>query len=414
MKKKLFTLFFILTFIFSMIPANAIDLTATSAIVMDVSSGASYYEKNADVPLAPASMTKVMTVYMIYECISNGTLSKDTLITADAGDYEASVDSVATNVRLEQGKQYSVDDLIGAILVPSACAASAMVGKYIAGSEREFAALMTQTAESLGLEAYYEDASGLSDNNRITARSMAKLVSLMVTKYPDVLNYTSKPKIVFDGKTYKSTNRMLASGSMPYPGVDGFKTGTTTLAGCCFASSALLNDTRLVSVTMHSDYGSSRFDDTKKMLDLGFSEAEARYNNLYSTALRVYINGHEVPAFYYMGKSNYLAVIAEDLANYGFDIEWDNEAKRLTAGFDADKTSEPMNMDVYRGYEPGKPLLPIYNFEHSVQINYKDNSYTLNNTHNLNGYIAVSADELSIIAKESLWDNETRSLYLSF
>ena len=127
MRKRLLIITLIFSFIVGVIPAYAFDLTSTSAIVVDVNSQNSYYEKNADIPLAPASMTKVMTVYLIYECISNGILTKDTLITADSEDHVASIDPGATNVYLEEGKQYSIDDLIGAILVPSACAASAMV-----------------------------------------------------------------------------------------------------------------------------------------------------------------------------------------------------------------------------------------------------------------------------------------------
>ena len=381
---------------------------------MDANSQNSYYEKNADIPLAPASMTKVMTVYLIYECINNGTLSKNTLITADAQDHIASIDPIATNVYLEEGKQYSIDDLIGAILVPSACAASAMVGKYISGSEAAFANLMTQTAQSLGLTAYYEDASGLSDNNRITARSMAKLVSLMIAKYPDVLNYTSKQEIYFGGKKYKSTNRMLSGGSMPYPGVDGVKTGTTTLAGCCFASSAVRDDIRLVSVTMHSDYGASRFNDTKKMLDFGFDEAQKRYNNLYSTNMKVYINGYEIPTFCYKGSSDYLVIIAEDLTHYGFSINWNDELKSLTATYDENNSINPLNMDLYPKYDYETPILPIYKINRSVSVNYKDKSLVLNNFHVLDGYIAISADELAEIAQSKLWDGNTGSLYIEF
>ena len=414
MRKRLLIITLIFSFIVGVIPAYAFDLTSTSAIVVDVNSQNSYYEKNADIPLAPASMTKVMTVYLIYECISNGILTKDTLITADSEDHVASIDPGATNVYLEEGKQYSIDDLIGAILVPSACAASAMVGKYISGSEEAFAALMTQTAQNLGLTAYYDDASGLSDNNRITARSMAKLVSLMVTKYPDVLNYTSKSYIYFGGKRYKSTNRMLAEGSMPYWGVDGFKTGTTTLAGCCFASSAARDDIRLVSVTMHSGYGTSRFDDTRKMLDYGFIEAQTRYNNLYSTNLKVYINGYEIPALCYKGNSNYLVIIAEDLAHYGFSISWNDELKSLTACFDANNNIDPLNMDLYQKYSCETPILPIYKTNRFVTLNYKDKSVALNKIHALDGFIAVSADELGEIAESKLWDANTGSLYLQF
>ena len=414
MKKKLFLLFFLFAFAINITPVHALDITSEAAIVIDINSGKAFYESNADTPLAPASMTKVMTVYLIYESINNGTLSKDTLITADEEDHIASTDPVATNVYLETGESYSVDELIGAILVPSACAASAMVGKYISGSEAAFAELMTQTAAELGLTAYYEDASGLSDNNRITARSMAKLVSILINKYPDVLNYTSEYHISFGGKQYRSTNRMLPEGSMPYPGVNGFKTGTTTLAGRCFAASAVNDGIHLVSVTMHSGYGTARFSDTKKLLDLGFTEAALRYNNLYSTDLKVYINGFELPTFCYTGTTDHLVVIAEDLSDYGFDVSWNGASRSLSVQYAPDKAVYPIDTEPYKQYGSGNPILPIYKTNTTVDLSYNGDRHMLKDIYDLSGYIAVSADELSSIAKSTYWDNEKGSLYIQF
>ena len=137
------------------INAYALDISSGAACVINTDTGEFYYDYNADQPLAPASMAKVMTAYIIYEKINEGVISKNTLITADIEDEAASLDSEATNVFLRAGDAYSIDELLGAIMVPSACAACEMVGKYLCGSKEAFWNLMNQKAADLGLNAYY-------------------------------------------------------------------------------------------------------------------------------------------------------------------------------------------------------------------------------------------------------------------
>lgn len=400
--------------LFGSASASALDITSKAAYVADVTTGECYYEKNSEEMLAPASMTKVMTVYIIYDKIRCGELAKDTLIVADAEDDAASLDSDATNVRLIEGHAYSVDELIGAIMVPSACAASAMAAKRISGSEAAFAQLMNETAAKLGLNAYYEDSSGLSDADRITASSMARLAIRLINEFPDVLNYTSKPYIIFEGKKYNATNHMLPDDNQAYWGADGLKTGTTTLAGYCFTATAVHDGIRLVSVTMHSSTSRNRFPDSKKLLDCGFDKAYSLYNHLFATDMRVKINGNEIPAFYYGGPDKGLVFIIEDLKDYGFDITWNGDTRTVSARYDKEREVSPIPMKMYRGYENGAQLFDIFrSSDIKAEVSCGDNSYTFNHVYPLNGYTAVPADEMINAAKSCEWNGTERCLEIS-
>lgn len=411
MKKKIISVMTASALAFTYVPALAIELTSNAACVIDCTTGQTLYELNQDEPLAPASMTKVMTTYIIYEKIKDGFLAKDTVITADSEDEAASKDTEASNVYLTAGTGYTVDELIGAILVPSACAVCEMVGKHISGSKEAFAALMNEYVGKLGLEAYYEDASGLSDNNRISARSMAKLAQILITEHPDVLSYTSKSTITFDGKTYSNTNKMLPGRSYEYPGTDGLKTGTTNLAGSCFTGTSVNNGNRIISVTMHSESNSCLFSDTKKLMDFGFDYINYYYYNIFNSDMRLFINGSEIPAFSVQGQYPGMCFIIEDLKNYGFDILWDNDTRTVSAVHNKQKPLSPIPMDYYRTLEPGEVFSPIIkDSEIQAEIILADKKHIFKGVFPIGSYTAVSADELINVAKSVFWDNEERCL----
>ncbi len=400
---------------FGSLNAYAIDVTSRSACVVNADTGEFYYELNMDEPLAPASMAKVMTAYIIYEKMAEGVIGKDTMITADAEDEAASLDSEATNVFLKEGSSYSIDELLNAIMVPSACAACEMVGKYLCGSKEAFWALMNETASNLGLTAYYADASGLSDDSTITARSMAILTEKFINKYPDILNYTSKPYIVFGGITYKSTNSMLPGNSWEYPGTDGFKTGTTSLAGYCNTSTAAQDGIRLVSVTMHSESAYDRFNDSVTLLDHGFAQARYFYENLFATDMGVCINGCEIPTFLYNGPAKGLCFIIEDLKNYGFDVSWNDQTKTVSAVYAPQNTVMPISLEYYKAQPVGSVMSHI-NRESVInaEIEYNGKRYKFQNVYPLDGYTAVSADELSSAADSCVWSEQEKRLYIGF
>ena len=413
--KKIFAYIMILLLIFQGITASAIDITSRAACVMDAETGEIYYAFNEDAPLAPASMTKLMTAYIIYEKIEEGVLGKDTLITADNEDEALSYDSEASNVPLRAGESYSIDELLGAMMVHSACAACEMIGKYLCGSEAEFADLMNETVGKLGLEAYYEDASGLSDNNRISARSMAKLSGILINKYPDILNYTSKKSIIFGGREYKTTNKILPGGAYEYIGCDGLKTGTTTLAGCCLAATAVRDGIRLISVSMHSDSDYWRFNDTINLLNCGFDKAYYLYENMTATDMNVTVNGYEMPSFYYSGSNSGLYFIIEDLNDYGFDIIWDEQTQTAIARYNPQKQITPIPLEMYKAYPVGSSLLKVVrDRDIKVNLEYNDNQYTFNHAYSLGGYTAVPADELENIALSCVWNEAARQLNVEF
>ncbi|MDO5397690.1 MAG: D-alanyl-D-alanine carboxypeptidase family protein [bacterium] len=409
MKKRIFGVTLISAILAQTICSYALELTSDAAIVTDAETGECYYEMNADEPLAPASMTKVMTAYIIYEKMDDGFFTKDTLITADEDDEAEADDPEATNVDIVAGEAYTVDEILGAILVPSACAACEMIGKYISGSKEAFVSLMNQTVGSLGLEAYYEDASGLSDNNRISARSMAQLARTLITKHPDVLNYTSKQSVTFGGKTYNSTNSMLPGRSYEYSGVDGLKTGTTTLAGCCFTGTALNNGHRLISVTMHSQSGSERFSDTKCLLDFGFDRINYLYNNLFCTDMRLFINGAEVPAFVTLGGTPKLCLLLEDLKDYGFSVYWDKNTNTISAEYIPGQQFTPIPMDYYKTLMPAEIYLPILSdYDTKAELIFDKTRYSINEVFPLGFYTAIPVDELVNIAKSGEWNSVER------
>lgn len=408
MKRKIF-LSIILIITITCASFSAFALTSTGACAIDAKTGNVLFEHNADTPLAPASMTKVMTAYIIFDKINSGDLTKDTQIICSENASKLSKDTIATNVPLVAGEGYSVDELLYAILLPSACAACTLVGEYISGSEAEFANLMNSYAKDLGLNAYYEDASGLSDNNRITPRSMAQLGAIFIRNYPDVLNYTSTKSYSFRGKTYNNTNQLLPGKSYPYEGADGLKTGTTTLAGKCLTATAERNGSRVVGVTMHSTTTKSRYTDIHEILDNGFSAINDMNNTLYSSDARIYINNAEIPSYYCGDNDGETIILAENLANYGFEIHYDDVLKTVYVRREKQNEFSPMEKTLAPG---AKLAVSNRNTAIKVEINNDGYYYSFKNLYDIGGYIGISVDELKYMFNYE-WVPSTNSGHFS-
>lgn len=244
-------------------------VNAASAVVLDADTGAFYFEKNPDTQRTQASMTKLMTAYMIFEEIGAGRLNYDSVITISGHGQAIANTNGYSNVPLRKGETYTVDTMLKLILLPSACGACASMGDAISGSESAFVANMNRTAAALGLNAHFANTYGAGTGmpqHYISARSMAELGRIFIQKYPDILKYTSLNSFTFKGKTYHNTNHFLNSDY--YAGVDGLKTGTSTEAGSCITVSAQKNGRRIIVVVMKS---TSRYSDARKLLDYGFS-----------------------------------------------------------------------------------------------------------------------------------------------
>ena len=232
MYKKLLAVFLAVFICFSgsMPYALALNFEAESAFVMDGDTGEELYSYNGDVARVPASMTKVLTAYIIYQELEAGTITLDTPVKISHNVALKSRDSsYPTAVPLTEGATYTVDTLLHLIMIPSASASCIAMAEHISGSESAFVTRMNATAKSLGLNATYYNCHG-AQPNYITPRSQATLTKIFIDTYPDILRITSKSGFSFNGSYYNNTNHLLNT-LAPYEGLDGFKTGTISQAG---------------------------------------------------------------------------------------------------------------------------------------------------------------------------------------
>ena len=298
--------------------AYALDIEAASAFVMDAQTGECLYEYNGDVARVPASMTKVLTAYIVYQELEKGTLTWDTPVKISHNVAVKSRDSsYPMAVPLTEGKTYSVDTLMHLIMIPSASASCIAMAEHISGSETAFVERMNQTADALGLNATYYNCHG-ARVNYITARSQAMLTRRFIQDYPDILRITSKSGVSFNGRWYNNTNHMLNT-MAPYEGLDGFKTGTISEAGYCVTTTAERNSRRVISVVMKSTSDAQRFADSRQLLDLGFSEIAKRDASRQTTTLQIVQQPNVVNPFQ---KFQVSAQIGGVSANYVAGAQW--------------------------------------------------------------------------------------------
>lgn len=263
--------------------------TGTSAaLLLDLSTGETLYAKNADKPLPPASMSKMMTEYLVLEQIKSGALKWEDKVEISA--YAAS--AVGSKVPLREGARVSVRDLLAAVAIQSANDAAIALAEHVAGSEEQFAAWMNHKADilDLSLKSQFINATGLSRKDmgtaapsslkgeqRMTARDTARLAAKLLKDYPEILEYSNLPfyRMEYRGITLTSTNLMLQDkyrSTLYVKGMDGLKTGFTNEAGYCFTGTAVVNGKRYVSVVMGTSSSLKRFEETKKLLAFGTAD----------------------------------------------------------------------------------------------------------------------------------------------
>lgn len=266
--------------------AGALNFEAASVFVMDGDTGEELYSYYGDTARVPASMTKVLTAYIIYQELEKGTITLDTPIKISHNVAVKSRDSnYPMAVPLTEGATYTVDTLLHLIMIPSASASCIAMAEHISESESAFVKRMNETAKSLGLNATYYNCHG-AQPNYITARSQAKLTKIFIDTYPDILRITSKSGVSFNGSYYNNTNHMLNT-MVPYEGLDGFKTGTIAEAGYCVTTTAVRNGRRVIAVVMKSTSDAQRFADSRQLLDYGFQQIELRNASRASTTATI-------------------------------------------------------------------------------------------------------------------------------
>ncbi|MFC5590947.1 serine hydrolase [Sporosarcina soli] len=279
--------------------ASTLGIHVDGAILIDADSGKILYEENADTPLFIASMTKMMTEYLLFEAIEEGTISWDQEYKVNDYTYAISQDRRLSNVPLRRDGTYTIRELYEALAIYSANAATIAIAETIAGTETEFLKLMNAKAEELGLEDYkfvnstglnnsdlqgmHPQGTGANDENVMPAKSVARLAYHLLHDYPEVLETTKINTKIFREGTTDATkmdnfNFMLPGFVYEYEGVDGLKTGTTEFAGYNFTGTAKRDDRRVIAVVMKAvdanGVGSykARFDATRALFDYGFSQ----------------------------------------------------------------------------------------------------------------------------------------------
>lgn len=244
------------------------NLTAKSAILMEISTGKVLMESNPDEKLSPASITKVMTILLVFEALEEGKIALEDKVTTS----QHASSKGGSQIWLKEGEVMTVHELLKATVIASANDACTALGEYVAGDETAFVAMMNEKAKALGMKnTCFENCSGLDDtvtNHYSTARDVA-IMSCELMKHEKVKEYTGIwMDSLRNGKTQLvNTNKLIRY----YEGATGLKTGTTSKAGYCVTATAERDGMELVAVVLGSDNSKERFEDAKKMLSWGFA-----------------------------------------------------------------------------------------------------------------------------------------------
>lgn len=256
-------------------PETADLIQAPSGILMEAQTGTVIYQKNQDTRRSPASITKIMTLILIFDALEKGNLKMDDVVTTSAHARSMG----GSQVFLEEGETQTVETLIKCIVIASGNDASVAMAEHICGSEQEFVRHMNERAAELGMEnTNFEDCCGLTEstNHYTTTRDIAIMSRELITKYPKILEYSS---IWMENITHvtrqgssefglTNTNKLIRS----YEGCIGLKTGSTSIAKYCLSAVAKRNGITLIAVVMAAPDYKVRFKDAASMLNYGFSK----------------------------------------------------------------------------------------------------------------------------------------------
>ncbi len=271
LKERLLTCFLLLlTGVFTCFPVAALplpsapQLAASSHILVEYETGQLLVGNNQSERIEPASLTKIMTAYLVFQELSEGRISESDLVTVSKKAWQAE----GSRMFIEVDKKVSVGELIRGMVIQSGNDASIALAEHIAGSEEVFAELMTATARELGMKnSQFRNATGLPDPEHYTsAEDMALLAAETMRRFPDYYPLYAQKSYTFGGITQPNRNRLLWRDKS----VDGFKTGHTEAAGYCLVASANRDGMRLISIVTGTDSDARRFEETQKLLSYGF------------------------------------------------------------------------------------------------------------------------------------------------
>lgn len=317
---------------------EGVAIESPSAILMEASTGTVLYEKAADEKRSPASVTKIMTALLIFEAIEDGKLK----LTDEAVTSAHAKSMGGSQVYLEEGEKQTVDTLLKCIMISSGNDAAVTMAEHIGGTEEEFVNRMNQRAQELGMKnTHFVDCCGLTEdpNHYTTARDIAIMSRELVTRFPQIYDYTT---VWMENITHvtrqgtkefglTNTNKLLRS----YEGCKGLKTGSTSIAKYCLSATAVRGGIELISVIMTAPDSKTRFANAAELLNYGFGKCTlyTDKNEEILPDINVKRGTEDTAGCRYEGEFRYLDTAGADLSSVKKEIKLPAELEApLTKG----------------------------------------------------------------------------------
>lgn len=290
------------------------DVESPSVILMEASTGKTVYEKNADETLHPASITKIMTLILIFDALSGNKITLDENVTVS--EHAASMGG--SQVFLEAGEKQTVNTMIKCISVASANDASVAMAEHIWGSEQTFVDKMNERAQGLGMSGtHFVNCCGLdTDGHMMTARDVAIMSRELITRYPQIHEYSG---IWMDTITHSTrrgesefglsnTNKLIKQ----YEWATGLKTGSTGLAKCCLSATAEKDGIELIAVVMAAPNSKTRFKDAISLLNYGYGVVDIYRDNAWLSQEKIAVHGGKSDSVTCRKNNEFVYVFTED------------------------------------------------------------------------------------------------------
>lgn len=290
------------------------DVESPSVILMEASTGKTVYEKNADETLHPASITKIMTLILIFDALSENKITLDENVTVS--EHAASMGG--SQVFLEAGEKQTVNTMIKCISVASANDASVAMAEHIWGSEQTFVDKMNERAQGLGMSGtHFVNCCGLdTDGHMMTARDVAIMSRELITRYPQIHEYSG---IWMDTITHSTrrgesefglsnTNKLIKQ----YEWATGLKTGSTGLAKCCLSATAEKDGIELIAVVMAAPNSKTRFKDAITLLNYGYGVVDIYRDNAWLSQEKIVVHGGKSDSVTCRKNNEFVYVFTED------------------------------------------------------------------------------------------------------
>lgn len=332
------TIILITTFMLGILVLHAqedspINLKSETGVILEVSTNKVLFEKEANKQMAPASMTKIMTMLLIEEALEEGTIKKDDIVTIS----ENAANMGGSQIYLEAGSTATVEELLTSIAVGSANDAAVAMSEKIGGTEENFVRMMNDKAKELGaINTTFKNPHGLDEEGHVTTAYDMALIASELVKHEDIIKYTSTYETTITHSNSKSiwlvnTNSLIRF----YSGLDGLKTGFTENAGYCLTGTMERNGMRLITVVMNAETKEDRNTDTINMMEYAYS---MYYKNTVLTndksLGKMFINNSKKREIDYFLKNDATLVLDKNTRDitYSYDIDLDEVKAPLKKG----------------------------------------------------------------------------------